>query len=143
MATNLLPIQSDENEVRVENDVLVLENFREPDARVVAVAKEAENVEALVHDLLAVGGRAMTAAQTTTDVAIVEKAFGEMTSAFTGELDRFSHELDKKTTEMLDDDSGTAAFARAVQEAARKPPGRHVRSRQQAKRDHSVRASDA
>jgi hypothetical protein len=73
---------------------------------VVALAREAANLDVLVHDLLAVGGRAMSAAQTTTDVVIVEKAFGEMTSTFTGELVRFGDELEKKTTELLDGDDG-------------------------------------
>ena len=45
----------------------------------------------------AIGARALTAAQTTSDVAIVEKAFGEMTSSFTRGLDGFGQELEKKT----------------------------------------------
>jgi hypothetical protein len=92
---------------RVEGDQLILDNFREHDPRVVALASEANDVDSLVHDLLAVGGRAMTAAQTTTDVAIVEKAFGEMSSTFTGELARFGDEFEKKTSELLDGDAGT------------------------------------
>jgi hypothetical protein len=72
----------------------------------VALAKEAGDVDALVHDLLAVGGRAMSAAQTTTDVAIVESAFGDMQTTFAGELARFGSELEKKTSELLDADDG-------------------------------------
>jgi hypothetical protein len=91
---------------RVENDELILENFREHDPRVVALAKDAENIDVLVHDLMAIGGRAMSAAQTTTDVAIVEKAFDEMSSTFTRGLDRFGEELEKKTSELLDEQTG-------------------------------------
>jgi hypothetical protein len=107
MATNVHRIQpGDEPGARVEGDELVLDDFHEHDAHVVALAKEADDVDALVHDLLAVGGRAMTAAQTTTDVAVVEKAFGDMTTTFTNELGRFGGQLEKKTTELLDDENG-------------------------------------
>src|SRR6266545_6673924 len=108
MATNVVPMHDDSDgaTARIENDELVLDDFHEHDPHVVALAKETDDVDALVHDLLAVGGRAMTAAQTTTDVAIVEKAFGDMTTTFTTELDRFGGELEKKTTELLDDENG-------------------------------------
>src|SRR3954447_13937511 len=105
MAANVHPIHSgDEPSARVENDELVLDNFRDHDPRVVALARDAHDVDALAHDMLAVGGRAMTAAQTTTEVAIVEKAFGHMTTTFTTELGRFGDGFEKKTTELLDDD---------------------------------------
>ena len=123
---------------------LVLESFHEHDPQVVALAKEADDLEALVHDLLAVGGRAMSAAQTTTDVAIVEKAFGDMTTTFTGELVRFGDEFEKKTTELLDDEDGTLPrCSGAVQEAAGGTPRRHLRPRQQAERSRALRAGDA
>jgi hypothetical protein len=48
----------------------------------------------------------MTAAQATTDVAVVEKAFGDMTNSFTRGLDEFSDELEAKTKELLDGDEG-------------------------------------
>src|SRR5437763_13656825 len=108
MATSVRPIHADDEDpsVRVENDELILDNFHERDPHVVALAKDTNDPEGLVHDLLAVGGRAMTAAQTTTDVAIVEKAFGDMTTTFTSGLDRFGEDLEKKTTELLDNDTG-------------------------------------
>src|SRR5438045_2711180 len=105
MATNVHPITLPAA-AHVEGDVLVLDGFQEHDPHVVALAREAADPDALVHDLLGVGGRAMTAAQTTTDVAIVEKAFGEMSTTFARGLDRFSDDLEKKTTELLDDDDG-------------------------------------
>src|ERR671922_627977 len=108
MASNVVPMSAggSESAARIENDELVLENFREHDQRVVALAKEAESIDMLVHDLLAIGGRAMGAAQTTTDVAIVEKAFGDMSTTFTRGLDHFGEELEKKTNELLDEDTG-------------------------------------
>ncbi len=68
----------------------------------------------LVHDLLAIGGRAMSAAQTTTDVAIVEKAFDDMSTTFTRGLDHFGEELEKKTSELLDEEDG--ALPRSLEE---------------------------
>lgn len=107
MATNVHQIHTaGEPAARLEDDHLVLDDFHEHDPRVVALAKEAGDLDALVHDLLAVGGRAMSAAQTTTDVAIVEKAFGEMTSSFTNELGRFGSELEKTASELLDAEDG-------------------------------------
>lgn len=116
MASNVLSINpgGDEPAARIENDQLVLDDFRERDPHVVALAKDAENIDMLVHDLLAVGGRAMTAAQTTTDVAIVEKAFDDMTGTFTRELDQFGEDLEKKTTELLDEKTG--ALPRSLEE---------------------------
>src|SRR5438477_6653407 len=115
MATNVHQIHSgDEPAARVENDELVLDDFHEHDPRVVALAKEAADVDALVHDLLAIGGRAMSAAQTTTDVAIVEKAFDEMSTSFTRGIDHFGEELEKKTNELLDDETG--ALPRSLEE---------------------------
>jgi hypothetical protein len=107
MATNVHKIHTgDSSAARLDGDELVLDDFREHDPRVVALAREAADVDALVHDLLAVGGRAMSAAQTTTDVTIVEKAFGEMTTTFATGLVRFGDELEKQTTELLDVENG-------------------------------------
>src|SRR5947209_1215837 len=107
MATNVHEIHTaEEPAARLEDDHLVMDDFHEYDPRVVALVKEAVDVDALVHDLLAVGGRAMSAAQTTTDVAIVEKAFGEMTTSFTSELGRFGNEIEKTANELLDAEDG-------------------------------------
>lgn len=98
----------------LEEGELVLEGFREDDAQVVALVKEATNAETAVHNALAVGARALSAATATTDVAVVEKAFGEMTSSFTRGLDDFTHELDQKTTALLDEEAG--ALPRSFEE---------------------------
>jgi hypothetical protein len=107
MGSKVIPIDpAGEASVRLDKNEVVFEHFRERDAQVVALAKEAENVEALMHDCLAVGARALTAAQATSDVAVVEKAFGDMTDTFTRELDEFSEELENKSKELLDDEKG-------------------------------------
>src|SRR5688500_10925748 len=112
--TNVHPIIPDGAAARLEQDVLVLDNFRERDAQVITLARESENLDSLVHDCLGIGARAMSAAQATTDVAVVEKAFGAMTNAFTRGLDEFSVELDAKTKDLLDDEEG--ALPRSFQE---------------------------
>jgi hypothetical protein len=91
---------------RMEGDTLVLDGFHERDPQVLALAREADDIDAVVHDCLVVGARAMTAAQATTDVAVVEQAFGDMTSTFTSGLESFAGELDAKTKELLDGEEG-------------------------------------
>lgn len=114
VATNVVSIDpTGEPSVRLEDGELVLEGFRERDSQVVALAADAEDIEAVVHDCLAVGARALSAARTTTDVALVERAFDEMTSTFAGGMERFAGELDEKTKELLDDENGALAGALA------------------------------
>ena len=96
---------------RLENDRLVLTDFHERDPQVVALARDAEDLEALVHDCLAVGARALTAAQATSDVAVVEKAFNEMTSTFSRGIEQFTGELDQKTKDLLDEENGALSGA--------------------------------
>jgi hypothetical protein len=116
LSSNVLPINpgGERPSARIEKNELVLDDFRERDPQVLALAKDAENLDALVHDCLAVGARAMTAAQATTDVAVVEKAFGEMTSTFTRGIDEFSDELETRTKELLDGEDG--ALPRSFEE---------------------------
>src|SRR5437763_903881 len=115
MASKVIPIDpAGEAIVRLDKNEVVFEHFRERDGQVVALAKEADSPEALMHDCLAVGARALTAAQATSDVAVVEKAFGDMTSTFTRELDDFSEELESKSKELLDDEQGM--LPRSLQE---------------------------
>src|SRR5690349_11898274 len=106
MATNVAHITNDTTSVVLDEDQLILESFYERDPQVLALARETEDLEVLLHDCLAVGARALTAAAATSEVAIVEKAFGEMTSSFTHGLDEFSKELETKTSELLDSEEG-------------------------------------
>ena len=90
----------------VEGDELVLDGIRERDHEVVAVAKEAENVEVTVHDCLALGARALRAVRTTTDVAVVEKAFTGMTRTFSEGIEKATEEIHARTRGLLDCDHG-------------------------------------
>src|SRR4051794_8831425 len=108
MASNVVTITSaGEPAARIENDTLVLDNFRERDVQVIALVRNADSSDAVVHDCLVVGARAMTAAQATTDVAVVEKAFDAMTTTFSHGLRTFADELDTKTKELLDGENGS------------------------------------
>jgi hypothetical protein len=95
-----------ESAARIDGDSLFLDGFRERDPHVVALARDAANVDELVHDFLVVGARAMSAAQVTTDAALVERAFDDMTTTFTRELESFAGELDSRTKELLDGEDG-------------------------------------
>src|SRR5262245_17660208 len=107
MASNVVSMpEDDRSAARIENDELIIEEFHERDGHVVALAKESTDVEDLVHELLRVGSRALAAAQTSTDVAVVEKAFDDMTTAFNGDLERLGGELEKKAVEFFDSESG-------------------------------------
>src|SRR5436305_9819662 len=106
MATNVAHITNHTTSVVLEEDELILESFYERDPQVLALARESDDLEVLMHDCLAVGARALTAAAATSDVAIVEKAFGEMTSSFTLGLHEFSKELETKTSALLDSEDG-------------------------------------
>jgi hypothetical protein len=108
MASNVVTINAGSGPAaRIEGDTLVLDDFRERDAQVLALVRDADDIDGVVHDCFAIGARALTAAQATTDVAVVEKAFGDMTTAFSQGLDSFAGELDAKTKELLDGEEGS------------------------------------
>jgi hypothetical protein len=107
MASNVVTINpGNEPAARIEDDTLVLDGYRERDPRVVALVEGADDIDAIVHDCLVVGATGLTAARATQDVVVVEKAFGDMTSTFSRELETFTDELDAKTRELLDGENG-------------------------------------
>src|SRR5262245_50839690 len=116
MAGKVIEINSVDREpaARVEGDELVLEGFVERDPHVVALVRESEDPDALVHDIMVVGGRAMSAARVTTETAVVEKAFDDMTITFSQGLDAFTGELETRTRELLDGEDG--ALPRSFEE---------------------------
>jgi hypothetical protein len=91
---------------RLEDGELVLDGFHERSPDVVALARDADDLEALAHDCLEVGARALRAAHATTDVAIVETAFAELSQQFTRGLDGFVGELDARARALVDPESG-------------------------------------
>jgi hypothetical protein len=105
--TNIAELRTgDEPIARIEGDTLVLDNFRERDPQVLALVRDADDVETAVHHCLEIGSRALTSAKATIDVAVVETAFGEMTSMFSRGIESFAGELDTKTKELLDGEDG-------------------------------------
>lgn len=90
----------------IDGEELVLEGMRERDYEVVAVVREAENAEMAVHDCLALGARALRAVRTTTDVAVVEKAFTGMTRTFSRGIDKATEEINARINVLLDGDHG-------------------------------------
>jgi hypothetical protein len=108
MAGKVVPLSPGDNErsAHIEGDELILTRFHERDRDVVALAADADDIEAFVHDCLAVGARALRAARTTTDVAVVEKAFGDMTQTFSRGLAEFAGEIDAKAKALLDAEGG-------------------------------------
>ena len=88
----------------INDDALVLLNFRETDPHVVRHVAEADDTEAAVHHCLQVGARALNAAQTTTDAALVEHAFEGMTSEFTTKVNAAVKEITETAAALLDED---------------------------------------
>jgi hypothetical protein len=110
-----MPIEAGiESAARIEGDTLVLDGFTERDSQVVALVEQADDPDGVVHDILVVGARALSAAQVTTDVGVVEKAFGDMASMFSAGLESFAGELETRTKELLDGEDG--ALPRSFEE---------------------------
>jgi len=99
--------EAGEPRARLTGEILVLTHFHERDPQVVSLARDAEDLESLVHDCLAIGARALSAARTTTDVAVIDKAFGEMSAAFSRAIEGFTGDLDQRTAALLDDENGS------------------------------------
>src|SRR5687768_3438847 len=79
--------------VSVAEGVVMLHGFEERDAQVVAYIEQAGDRRAAVHDCLVLGARAMAAAVTSADAAVVEKAFAEMTGTFASGLEGFAFDI--------------------------------------------------
>jgi hypothetical protein len=92
--------------VVVDDDVLTIVEYRETDADVVSVIREADDPLAAVHELLTIGARAVRAARVSVDAAIVEKAFSAMNDTFHASVDDFSEALSKKADELLGAEDG-------------------------------------
>jgi hypothetical protein len=90
----------------MDGDELVISNFHEVDPEVLAVMREADDLPAAVHRGLAVGARALRAAQVSVDSAIVERAFEEMREVFRRSIDEFAREIGEKADELLDGEEG-------------------------------------
>lgn len=105
MAT-VVPLPGEEPVVYIDGEELVISNFHEVDPEVLAVVREADDLPAAVHRGLAVGARALRAAQVSVDSAVVERAFGEMRDVFRRSIDDFAHEIGEKADALLDSEEG-------------------------------------
>jgi hypothetical protein len=94
---NAVAIHTLQSSVTFEDDLALIDGFREHDPEFVALLREAESPEQTTHDCLSIGARALRSVQTNVDAAIVDKRFGE-----------FETKLDQ----------GTRAVVRQINEAA-------------------------
>lgn len=105
MAT-VVPMPTHDPVVYIDGDDLVIANFRESDPEVLAVMREADDLPAAVHRGLAIGARALRAAQATVDSGVVERAFDEMRETFRRSVEEFADEIAMKADELLDGEEG-------------------------------------
>jgi hypothetical protein len=92
--------------VYIDGDELIITNFRESDPEVLSVMQEADDLPAAVHRGLAIGARALRAAQVSVDSAVVERAFDEMRETFRRSVEEFAKNIATKTDELLDGEDG-------------------------------------
>jgi hypothetical protein len=95
--------------VEVNESSVMLHAFEERDAHVVAYVQQAGNPQAAVHDCLALGARAMAAAVTSADSAVVERAFSDMTLSFSRGIESFASDIDAAARGLLDGEDGDLA----------------------------------
>lgn len=105
MAT-VVPMPTNDPVVCIDEDELVITNFRESDPEVLSVMQEADDLPAAVHRGLAIGARALRAAQVSVDSAVVERAFDEMRETFQRSVEEFAQEIAAKSEELLDGEDG-------------------------------------
>lgn len=103
----VVPMPTNEPVVYIDGDDLFITDFRESDPEVLAVMRESEDLPTAVHRGLAIGARALRAAQVSVDSAVVERAFDEMRQVFRLSIDEFADEIATKADELLDGEDGT------------------------------------
>jgi len=96
---------------RLDGDELVLDDFRERDAEVVAFVREALDTDQAVHRCLEMGARALRLAGATLDTQLVEHRFGEMTSSLDRSVDELARRVDESSRELLDEENGELSVA--------------------------------
>lgn len=105
MAT-VVPMPTNDPVVYIDGDELLITDFRESDPEVLSVMREADDLPAAVHRGLAIGARALRAAQVSVDSAVVERAFDEMRETFRRSVEEFADEIATKADELLDGEDG-------------------------------------
>jgi hypothetical protein len=90
----------------IDGDAVVLQQFRETDPEVLALAKASNDIPGSVHRMLQVGARAINGAQTTVDVEIVDRSFADLTTRFDGTLKEAREEIAETLEQSLDSEDG-------------------------------------
>jgi hypothetical protein len=99
-------LHTPEPSVIVEGDAVLIHELREEDIEYVAIAREAEDPEQVTRDCLAIGARALRGVQTTVDIAIVDKRFGEFESRLEHRTGEVVGKINAASESYLDPENG-------------------------------------
>jgi len=102
--------------VRVEDDEVVLDDFREPDPQVVGLVTGSERPEDLVHQMLGVGARAIASTNGGLETERLVQLFDKLSEDFASVAGTATAELAEKATALLEEDGGLAKVLTAFQE---------------------------
>jgi hypothetical protein len=105
MAT-AIPLPSEDPDISIEEGRLIIRDFCETDPEVVAAMQESDDLGHTLHRQLAVGARALRAAQASVDSTVVERAFDEMRSTFRASIEDFTREISHQADKLLDEEEG-------------------------------------
>jgi hypothetical protein len=97
--------------VAVRDNEIVLNDFHETDPEVVALARQADDPEAAMHNAFEVGARAIKLAQVSQDTHVVESAFNEMRGQFDRKLEETLNQVGEATDALFDGDDGVVPQA--------------------------------
>src|SRR5262245_55566388 len=97
--------------VSIRDNEIVLNDFHEADPDVLAMARNAAEPDAAVHNALQVGARAVRLTQASIDVGLVETAFDTMSRGFDEKLDSATTGIVDATEALIDGDDGALPMA--------------------------------
>lgn len=97
--------------VVLEADAVIFDGFVERDRELLALARDADDLEALMHRVIEVGARAYRVAQVSVDVAVVDDAFEDMKSQLGKKLEETVERIGSVASGLLDSDSGAVPTA--------------------------------
>lgn len=103
-------------EVRIEDDAVVLDRFREPDPEVVGLVASSEHPAEMVHRILSVGARAIASASTDLEVEKVERLFDKLSQDFSATTVSATREVAEAAAKLLEDDGDLAKVLTSFQE---------------------------
>jgi len=92
--------------VLIDGHDVLIDDFRESDPEVVALVRDADDPERVLHQCLGVGARALRVAGVSADAAIVEREFGKLQSAFDAKLGETLSQVGGVAERLLGEDDG-------------------------------------